>query len=135
MQRRFAAARTKLEAVARGVRERRAEPVELGPLWQRVVFTPLYNVSYPRVPTMDAAFFTDERCNGCGTCVRICPAGNVELVSGRPRWSGHCDQCMACAQWCPTQALQASKKTARFERYHHPEVKLADMLRLAKPGT
>ena len=37
------------------------EPVEQGPLWQRVVFTPLYNVSYPRVPTMDAAFFTDER--------------------------------------------------------------------------
>lgn len=62
--------------------------------------------------------------------------GNAELVSIIDRdkkqhvtWLNHCEQCLACIQWCPQEALQYGKKTPAYERYHHPEIKLQDLLR------
>jgi len=134
MERRFAAAREKLAGIAERTARRDPGPIERGPLWQRVVFTGLHKLSFGQVPTMDRSFFADERCNGCGVCVRVCPAQNVRIVDGKPRWSGRCEQCLACLQWCPAKALQHGKKTAGYERYHHPEVRLADVVALARPA-
>jgi ferredoxin/flavodoxin len=78
---------------------------------------------------MDGAFWSDERCNGCGTCARLCPVGNIRMVADKPTWHQHCEQCFACLQWCPQAALQFGQKTAGQKRYHHPDVKLVDLLR------
>ena len=107
---------------------------EASPLWQRALFTQLYKVTYGQVPTMDRNFFADGRCNGCGICAKVCPSGNVSMVDGKPRWAGHCEQCLACLQWCPTKALQYGKKTERYQRYHHPEIKVADVVAMAPPA-
>ena len=77
---------------------------------------------------MDQGFHTDEKCNGCGICTKICPVDNIDMAGGLPHWQHHCEQCFACLQWCPQQALQFGSKTGGDKRYHHPGVKLADML-------
>jgi ferredoxin len=125
---RFADARAKLEEAARFIAGREPGPVERGPLWQRVVFTAIYNMTYKQVCRMDKDFWCDDRCNGCGVCERVCPAGNIELKKGRPAWKHNCEQCLACIQWCPQEAIQFGKKTPAYERYHHPEITLNDML-------
>lgn len=127
-RRRIEGARARLEAIALSVKEAQTLPVEQGPLWQRVLFTRLYHMSFPQVTGMDKGFWVDDRCNGCGTCARVCPADNIVLSEGRPTWQHRCEQCLACIQWCPRQALQYGKKTPKYARYHHPEVKLADLL-------
>jgi hypothetical protein len=38
-------------------------------------------------------------------------------------------------QWCPQEAIQYGEKTVRYQRYHHPEVILKDMLEQAKADT
>lgn len=73
------------------------------------------------------AFYADDRCNGCSVCVRICPMNNVRLQEGRPVWGEECVNCFACLQWCPLEAIQAGPVTADMPRYHHPEVKAADI--------
>lgn len=35
-----------------------------------------------------------------------------------------CDQCFACLQWYPQNALQYGKSTMDKKRYHHPETHL-----------
>ncbi len=121
-------ARKKISRIAAGCAAREKRPVEKGPLWQNILFTGLNRLSFSRVPTMDRSFRADEKCNGCGICKAICPSGNIALPGDRPAWLHHCEQCLACIQWCPQEAIQFGKKTPRYKRYHHPEIILRDML-------
>jgi ferredoxin len=125
---RYSAARGKIAAIARRIGDRETLPVEKGPLWQRLLFTRLYRLSFPHVPGMDKSFWVDEKCNACGICEKVCPAGNIRMGGEKPAWSGRCEQCLACIQWCPREAIQYGKKTPKYERYHHPDVALRDML-------
>lgn len=122
------AAEEKLSRIAVDASARRVAPVEKGPLWQRVLLSPLYRLAFPHVPGMDAGFFSDERCTSCGICAKVCPARNIVMEAGKPSWLHRCEQCMACIQWCPAGAIQYGKKTRRYARYHHPETVLADMI-------
>jgi ferredoxin/flavodoxin len=80
---------------------------------------------------MDRAFRADETCTGCGICARVCPVSNIEMVEARPVWQQRCEQCFACLQWCPEEAVQFGGNTSGGKRYHHPDVTLADMVRAA----
>ena len=129
--RRIDEARKKIGMISAAVAKREKRPVEKGPLWQNILFTWLNRLSFPHVPTMDRSFWVDEKCNACGICERICPSGNIELPADRPVWLHHCEQCLACIQWCPAEAIQFGKRTPRYERYHHPEVTLPEMLAIS----
>jgi len=124
----FTAARKKIYAISHAVNRRFKMPVEKGPLWQRIVFTWLYKFSFPHVPKMDGKFWVDTRCNKCGLCIQLCPSKNVSMQDDKLSWQNHCEQCLACIQWCPQEAMQYGKKTPAYSRYHHPEVKVKDLL-------
>ncbi|MDT8272729.1 MAG: EFR1 family ferrodoxin [Desulfomonilia bacterium] len=124
----FRQAENKISRIASHVMQKNHLPVERGPLWQRMVFSALYRLTYSRVSSMDSSFWVDQRCNQCGICGRICPAGNIRLPEGEPVWQHGCEQCFACLQWCPQEAIQYGKKTPGYERYHHPAVTVKDLL-------
>jgi ferredoxin len=75
------------------------------------------------------AFVSDEKCDGCGICMRICPVDNIEMIDNRPSWSNHCASCFACLQWCPKESIQAGSITVNMKRYHHPNVKISDIMK------
>ena len=125
----FARARDKVSRISDMIRQRAVLPVERGPLWQRIILTAFYHLSFSHVPGMDKKFRADDRCNGCGICLRVCPASNITLSEGKPLWHHRCEQCFACLQWCPAEAIQYGTRTTRYERYHHPEIVLRDILR------
>ena len=129
---RFAAATEKIRSIAASVRNRVHGPIEKGPLWQNLLFTFLNRISYGYVPAMDKSFWSDAACNGCGICEAVCPNANIRIAGDKPIWLHRCEQCLACIQWCPQQALQFGKRTPRYQRYHHPEVTLEDTLSTAK---
>jgi ferredoxin/flavodoxin len=54
----------------------------------------------------DKTFFTNESCNGCGICEKVCPVNNIKLVSKKPKWQNHCESCLACFNWCPQKAIE-----------------------------
>ena len=53
-------------------------------------------------------YVADARCNGCGKCVRSCPAGAIMLSGGKPRWGLECEGCQRCINSCPNRAIQTS---------------------------
>ena len=125
---RFDSARTKIAEAAACISGRKSGSIEKGPLWQRIVFTTIYKMTFKQVHKMDKDFWCDDKCNACGVCAQVCPAQNIELQEGKPVWQHHCEQCLACIQWCPQESIQFGKKTPTYERYHHPEVQLKDMI-------
>lgn len=129
-QKQFRAAEDKIKKAAGILLKKETMPVEKGPLWQRIVFTILYRLTFKMIPKMDKDFWVDDKCNSCGICEKICPVNNVALTDGKPVWQHHCEQCLACIQWCPRESIQLGKKTPQYERYHHPDVKIKEMFRV-----
>jgi ferredoxin len=128
MDKRFRSAEEKAAQAAALIRSRGQAPVDCGPLWQRIAFTAIYKLTFPYIFKMDRDFWVDSKCSGCGICAKVCPVGNIAMIGGNPLWRHACEQCLACIQWCPTEALQYGKKTPLYERYHHPEVALKEMI-------
>ncbi len=126
-QNRFANALDKINRIASSIRAKEEKEPEKGPAWQNMFFSAIYRLSYSKVPEMDKSFFADEKCTTCGICEKICPAHNI-LINGKPAWQHHCEQCFACIQWCPEEAIQYGRSTAKRKRYHHPEITIKDML-------
>ena len=88
------------------------------------------------LPLTDKSFLVDEKCNSCGICAKVCPVNNVEMVDSKPVWRNCCESCLACLNWCPREAIRGgiSVKNNMTVRYHHPDVKLSDILRPLSKG-
>ena len=131
-QRLYREAQEKLKAIAGPVLRGERKKVDRGPHWQNILFSWIYKMSFRSVHKLDKNFWVDDKCNSCGICLKVCPAGNIEMINERLAWLHRCEQCLACLQWCPQEAIQYGKKTVKYQRYHHPEVILEDMLEQAK---
>ena len=72
-------------------------------------------------------FAANDSCVGCGTCVKVCPRNNIQLVDGKPRFGTTCIGCLSCVQLCPKQAINIGKITEKRERFPHPGVKPTEL--------
>lgn len=124
----FAQAREKISGAGDTIADQKTGPIEKGPLWQRIIFTAIYKMTFKQIKKMDKDFWCDDKCNSCSVCVDVCPAKNIVLAAGKPVWQHACEQCLACIHWCPQESIQYGKKTPAYERYHHPEVQLKDLV-------
>ena len=79
------------------------------------------------------AFEAGKSCTHCGTCSRVCPVANIEMVDGEPRWLDRCVNCFGCLHWCPTNAISLGGFDMGIAQYHHPEIRLEDMIQREKP--
>ena len=131
-QRLYREAQEKVKTIARSILQGDRKKVEKGPLWQNIVFSLIYKMSFRSVHKLDKKFWVDDKCNSCGICFKVCPAGNIEMINEKPSWLHQCEQCLTCIQWCPQEAIQYGGKTFKYQRYHHPEVTLKDMLEQTK---
>lgn len=46
-----------------------------------------------------------EKCNGCGSCVRLCPMENLSMKNGQAISGQRCTMCYRCISNCPQQAI------------------------------
>lgn len=48
----------------------------------------------------------EAKCTSCGKCVRECPHENIYVKNGKIKFRHHCDMCMRCSFFCPTNAIK-----------------------------
>lgn len=137
----------KIAEIIEAVRKRRESKLETRGLWGKIVNAPLRGLMKPvfsaryrklsgtkglsfeeMIPLADHSFRVRDNCTGCGTCASVCPVGNIDIADGKPVWRHHCQTCYACYQWCPNEAIYG--EIVKYnDRYHHPDVRLSDMIK------
>ncbi len=76
----------------------------------------------------DTSFKVREKCSSCGLCVKVCPVKNIKMVENKPIWQHKCENCYACYQWCPNDAIYG--KIVEYEKkYHHPDMNVSNMIK------
>lgn len=96
---------------------------------------PLQEIAYRILirlpPKMDKNYTVSDACVKCGICEKVCPVGNIGRDgTGRPTFRHHCEQCLACVQFCPKNAINCKDKTQNRRRYTHPAIQYTDLAAL-----
>jgi len=52
----------------------------------------------------------EEKCNGCGLCVKSCPFNAIEIIAQKAEIKDNCNFCGACVDACPKEAILLEKK-------------------------
>ena len=109
-------ARKELERMAQEIRrQEQVYRVHEGGL--AVLKSHLASFGFNRFARNAKPFSAGDSCNGCGQCVRNCPASVISLRDGKPVWAARCFQCLRCINECPQQAIQYGTSTAERRRY------------------
>lgn len=66
----------------------------------------------------DRKFRVSDSCIGCGICAQNCPLQNITIENDRPKWNGHCTNCMSCYHRCPKNAINFGKATLGKGQYY-----------------
>lgn len=47
-----------------------------------------------------------KKCIKCGLCAKDCPTKNIEFKDGNIKFKHHCQMCMRCSFYCPTNSIK-----------------------------
>ncbi|GHU62096.1 iron-sulfur protein [Clostridia bacterium] len=120
-----AVAAKKLSKIAVSIRDRESRPCgKLNPLMSLPSW-----IFRCGVRKTVLKYHVSDDCTSCGLCAKICSVRNIKIKDGKPKFGDHCEQCLACLQWCPQKAINYRDKTKQRERYHHPDISVKDLMR------
>ena len=66
----------------------------------------------------DRKFRVSDTCIGCGICAKDGPLQHITMQNDRPRWNGHCTNCMSCYHRCPQNAINFGKASVGKGQYY-----------------
>ena len=117
-----------LAAIAIAIQKGQAVPPSFAPVSTLLQYL-LYRPFSKNVHGMGTKFSVEDTCTSCGTCVTVCPAGNIRMENDRPVFLDRCELCCACLNFCPVEAIQLNffRGTKGRGRYRHPDLKVEDM--------
>ncbi|MFC1617074.1 EFR1 family ferrodoxin [Candidatus Margulisiibacteriota bacterium] len=123
----FQKANKKIASIAKIIKTKKKKRAQRNFFLFNLITKLFYKASIKAFPKLDKFYNVDDKCSGCGICTKICPVENIKLINMKPKWNSNCEQCLACLQWCPEEAIQYNKITSTRKRYHHPQVQWQDL--------
>ncbi|MDR0469356.1 MAG: EFR1 family ferrodoxin [Peptococcaceae bacterium] len=109
----MAKAESRLAGIINDISMRKSKPVK-----------PRKNVGNATKHFGNARFKITESCTSCGTCTRVCPAGNIEISGRGPVFHDRCENCYACVNLCPMHAIYVNKAMLNRRQYRNPIISI-----------
>ena len=76
-------------------------------------------------------FKVDDRCNGCGICISVCPTRNIVADHNRrPVWHNQCLLCATCELKCPRDAITSPFDLAILSPFMHYNIHMARLKKI-----
>ena len=75
----------------------------------------------------DIGFEVKDNCKSCGMCQKVCPVNNIKLENGKPVWLHKCENCLACFNLCPQEAIETTIVSKNYH-YKYPGIKAEKMM-------
>jgi ferredoxin len=85
-----------------------------------------------KVSNMDKDYTVNDNCTGCTICERVCSVKNIEMINNKPQYKHHCENCVACIQFCPQKAINYKDATQDRRRYTNPEINYMELFEYNK---
>ena len=85
-------------------------------LFEKIITYPFTPV-WVRFKHTAKPFYANDKCIGCGKCVRLCPVNCITMVEGKPKWEEKCAHCMSCIGNCPVGAIGYGDVVEPGKRY------------------
>jgi len=118
-----------LVSIIKSIKNKEANKLPITEPFQEIAYRIL--TKFPS--NMDKNYNVSDACTGCGICKKVCPVGNIYLDDNdRPYFKHHCEQCVACIQYCPNRAINYKNKTQSRRRYTHPSIKYTELAEMNK---
>ncbi|MDO5292311.1 MAG: EFR1 family ferrodoxin [bacterium] len=121
----FQKEKEKVSKIAAMVKDRKRKRIEKSHAVIDRLFVNHYYKEVAGFHTQDKNFVVNDQCVGCGLCEKRCPVHNIQMAGGKPKWNHKCEQCFACVQSCPKQAIDYKEITKGKKRYVNPNVSLS----------
>ncbi len=80
------------------------------------------------------SYSVGDECTECGICAEVCPVDNIKMVESRPVWLDHCENCLACYNFCPHKAIRGGVAEEDYH-YRHPDVTANTMMEARRKGS
>jgi ferredoxin len=77
-------------------------------------------------------FSINDKCNGCGTCTKVCPRSNIsinkELKNSKPIYGDTCESCLACINLCPQKDIKLNQEKNPNARFKNENVTIKEII-------
>lgn len=77
-------------------------------------------------------FSINNKCNGCGTCTKVCPKGNISinknLKNSKPIYGDTCESCLACINLCPQKAINIKRDKNPNARFKNENISIKEII-------
>lgn len=124
----------KLNIIAKEISEQKNKKIPKANLFVKKKFKKTMGKYKEVLQYADMGFKINENCISCGTCVRVCPMKNIELIDKKPVFKNNCSQCMACVSFCPKKAIEyeLTEEELKTKNVDASKIKIIKIMKLPK---
>jgi ferredoxin len=120
---------SRIETICANVKQRTVNAHTLDKTLKHRVMSKCLTIGLKSIYKIKSKTVSKSTCIQCGICEKICPSSAIQKENDTYKIANDCENCFACAHWCPTRAISLGKLTPNDKtHYTHPKVTVHDIM-------
>lgn len=117
-----------INSITLAVKERVDNSNEIKKTIKNLLMSKVLKKGFNFIYKIDNKDIDKSKCIKCGICEKVCPLSNIYKEEENFIIGKHCENCFACAQWCPKRAISIGKLNINDKtQYTHKNTNIKDI--------